>query len=197
MSQNRSNQYILNLSKVLLIISALWLSNCAHKEHHHDHKVDLGHGHAEAVLEPRSGNKTLKGTVDFMVENDLIIMTAKVEGLKPNTIHGFHIHQIGDCSKDDASSAGPHFSPNAGNKHGSHTDPNRHAGDLGNLKSNKDGVAELRLELPGLNLKSKDDTYSILNRAVVVHADADDFVSQPAGNSGARIGCGIIQKVNH
>jgi superoxide dismutase, Cu-Zn family len=171
-----------------LLLSIL-LPACAHKAHHKSASVE----HAEAKIEARSGNKTVNGNAHFMLQNGVLTLTAKIEGLKPNSTHGFHIHEIGDCSKDDASSAGGHFSPNAGNQHGSHTNPNRHAGDLGNLKSDKNGVAEVTLTLPGLNLNTEEKAYSVFGRAVVVHADADDFTTQPSGNSGSRIGCGVIQ----
>lgn len=188
MSQNDTFKKISYLFLISLLIPA-----CAHKAHHKSAAVE----HADAPIEARSGNKTVKGNAHFMLQNEILTMTAKVEGLKPNSNHGFHIHEVGDCSKDDASSAGGHFSPNAGNKHGAHTDPNRHAGDLGNLKSDKNGVAEVTLSLPGLNLNIDDKAYSVFGRAVVVHADPDDYTSQPAGNSGPRIGCGVIQKVKH
>ncbi len=191
MSQNKTkNLYV----KSLLILCSLSFGflGCEHLNKSHNHKVQ-SEAHGDVVIESRSGNKTVKGQIHFMYQNEILNMTAKIEGLKPNSTHGFHIHEVGDCTALDATTAGGHFSPNTGNKHSSHTDPNRHAGDLGNIKSDKNGVAEISLTLPGLNLSSSDKTYSVLGRAIIVHADPDDMVTQPTGNSGARIGCGVIK----
>lgn len=168
----------------------LLLSSCTHTTT----SVSDKQTHANATLVAKSNYKNLKGHVHIMYKNETLTLTAKVEGLKPNSLHGFHIHEIGDCSAADASSAGGHFSPNPKNKHGSHTDPDRHAGDLGNLKSDSKGVAEVSVSLYGLNLQEKDKSFSVLNRAVIIHEMADDFTTQPTGNSGARIGCGVINK---
>lgn len=185
-------------SKTILFMAlGLMLTNL-HCAHNHEAMTAKGpSGHADASIEPKSGNKTLKGQLHFMAENGVLTATGKIEGLKPNHNHGFHIHETGDCSKADATSAGGHFSPNKQNKHAGHTDPNRHAGDMGNLKSDKNGVAQVKIELPGLNLNTEEDIYSVVNKAVIVHADPDDLVSQPAGNAGPRIGCGVIKKTSH
>ncbi len=186
-----------------IFIGALaMLANCAHRGQSHDHHHDHEHAeaesalHADANLSPKSGNKKVAGDLHFKNEDGSLMVTGVVSGLKPNTSHGFHIHEIGDCSAKDAKSAGGHFSPNPKNKHGAYTDQNRHAGDLGNLKSDKDGSAQVELTLPGLNL-IPGDTYSAIGRAVIVHSKADDFTSQPSGNAGDRIACGVIEKVEH
>ncbi len=183
-----------------LTAATIFLTSCQHgkhSDHHAGHKKVESATHATAVIEAKSGNKTVKGEAHFNYQNETLSLHAKIEGLKPNSLHGFHIHEIGDCSKADATSAGGHFSPNASNKHAGHADPDRHAGDMGNLKSDKSGTAEINISLPGLNLSSADKSFSALGRAVIVHADPDDMVTQPSGNAGARIGCGVIQKANH
>lgn len=194
----KSHRIVLKFKKTLLPIGFLvFISNCQHSQHSdHSKKIESA-GHAVAIIEAKSGNKTVKGEVHFKYQNETLSLHAKIAGLKPNSLHGFHIHEIGDCSKDDATSAGGHFSPNPSNKHGGHSDPDRHAGDMGNIKSDKSGHAEINVILPGLNLSSTDKMYSALGRAVIVHADPDDMITQPTGNSGARIGCGVIQKSNH
>ena len=103
--------------------------------------------------------------------------------------HGFHIHEKGDFSAPDASSAGAHFNPtNAA--HGGPAAPVHHAGDFGNLGS-KGGIAHLQLDVAGISLGTGPS--SIMGRAVVVHEKADDFTTQPTGNAGARVGCGVIR----
>ena len=109
-------------------------------------------------------------------------------GLAPNSTHGFHIHEAGDFSAADASSAGGHYNP-AGSAHGSPTAAAHHAGDLDNIVADANGVARVNAHVGGVTLGGGN---SILGRALVVHAAPDDYTSQPAGNSGARIGCGVI-----
>jgi Cu-Zn family superoxide dismutase len=105
----------------------------------------------------------------------------------------FHVHELGDCSAADASSAGGHFRPFA-NPHGGRDADRRHVGDLGNLTANASGVAEAdfvdsRVTLGGPALSG---TASILGRAVIVHRQRDDLTSQPSGDAGARVACGVV-----
>jgi Cu-Zn family superoxide dismutase len=110
-------------------------------------------------------------------------------GLTPGE-HGFHVHEVGDCSAPDATSAKGHFNP-AGKQHGHHDGMDRHAGDMPNLKADAQGNASFSGELTLLSLGS--DANGIVGRAVVIHADPDDYRSQPAGNSGKRVACGTIK----
>ena len=141
---------------------------------------------AIAVLYPL-GDSDVSGTVTFTrVENGIQVM-AVIRGLEPG-LHGFHIHEFGDCSAPDGKSAGGHFNP-AGAPHGGPMSAKRHVGDLGNITADASGQAQLEvvdpyLELEGLN--------SIIGRAVVVHGKVDDLTSQPSGAAGARIACGVI-----
>lgn len=144
---------------------------------------------ATATLAPTTGN-SVGGTVNFTQKSGYVLVEARVTGLKPNSTHGFHVHEKGNCS-GDASGAGGHFNP-AGGQHGSYDSPMRHGGDLGNLKADASGVAEARIEVGGISLGT--DASSIIGRAVLVHGGPDDLQSQPAGNSGPRIGCGLISK---
>lgn len=145
---------------------------------------------ARAMLEPKSGS-SVAGHVDFQQAKDKVRVTANFAGLKPNSEHGFHIHEKGDCSAPDASSAGGHFNPD-GQAHGHPLQGKHHAGDMPNLLANDKGVASTSFELSGIRLD--EGKQGILNRAVVVHAKPDDYRSQPAGDSGSRIACGIIKK---
>lgn len=142
---------------------------------------------AVATLAPASGSQ-VQGTVRFMQEQDRVVVQARVSGLAPNSEHGFHVHEKGDCSAPDASSAGGHFNPD-GKPHGSPTGAH-HAGDLPSLKADASGTAQASFEIKGTLLGT--GAQDLLGKAVVVHADPDDYASQPAGNSGARIACGVI-----
>ena len=145
---------------------------------------------ATAVLAPTKGN-SVSGTVNFTQKGDLVLVEARVTGLKPNGSHGFHIHEKGNCSAADASSAGGHFNPSS-SQHGGPTGATRHGGDLGNLKADANGYAQMSIEVSGISLGTGAD--SITGRAVIVHAGTDDFKTQPSGNSGARVACGLISK---
>jgi Cu-Zn family superoxide dismutase len=141
---------------------------------------------AVAVLRPTEGNEVL-GIVSFTKAANGVRVVADVSGLTPGK-HGFHIHEFGDCSSTDATSAGGHFNP-LGMPHGAPTDAKRHLGDLGNLIADSLGRAHYEwtdtlLVLSGPN--------SIIGRAVIVHAGGDDLVSQPTGNAGPRVACGVI-----
>jgi Cu-Zn family superoxide dismutase len=143
---------------------------------------------ATATLTPTAGN-TAAGRVVFTQKGDKVTVTAKVSGLAPGG-HGFHIHEKGDCSAPDGSSAGGHFNP-TGKPHGT-PGVDHHAGDMPMLQVDASGNATLTADLEGVTIGS--GATDIVGRSVVVHKDADDYKSQPAGNSGARIACGVITK---
>ena len=143
---------------------------------------------AVADMNPTQGS-TVKGKVTFEAKKHGVHLVADLTGLTPGE-HGFHIHEKGDCSAPDASSAGPHFNPT--DKH--HGDPGTldyHLGDLGNIEADKSGVAHLDIFFPHLELSS--GPHAIIGKAVIVHALRDDMKTQPAGNSGAREACGVIK----
>ncbi|KHD89049.1 MAG: superoxide dismutase [Bdellovibrio sp. ArHS] len=142
---------------------------------------------AQAVLKSSHDSK-VKGIIHFS-EGEKLKIEILAEGLKPGP-HGFHIHEVGDCSKGDFSSAGGHFNPSQGH-HGSMDSKQRHAGDLGNLMANSKGKANTTIVVSDLTLKP--GANSIIGRSVVIHKDKDDLKSQPAGNSGPRIACGVIE----
>jgi Cu-Zn family superoxide dismutase len=144
-----------------------------------------------AVLKPTKGNNVM-GTVRFTEIPPNVHITADVTGLTPGE-HGFHIHEKGDCGAPDASSAGGHFNP--GKKmHGGPEAAEHHMGDLGNLVADANGRAHYDRTVNFLELAV--DPNTIDGKAVIVHAGQDDLHSQPAGNSGARVACGIIRKKN-
>lgn len=143
---------------------------------------------ANAGIEPTKGSKTF-GEATFEQAGDKVRVVIFVQGLKPGQEHGLHIHEGAACG-DDGMAAGGHFNPH-GKAHGRHTDGNRHAGDLPSLKAAKNGRAKVDVELDGLSIGS--GAGNVIGRTVVVHAAPDDFKTQPTGNSGARIACGVIK----
>jgi Cu-Zn family superoxide dismutase len=142
---------------------------------------------AVALLKPASASQ-VSGEARLTQEGDHVVVHARVSGLAPNSEHGFHVHEKGDCSAPDASSAGGHLNPDA-KPHGAPTGEH-HRGDLPSLKADAGGVAETNFEVKGSLLGS--GATDLIGKALVVHADPDDYMSQPAGNSGARIACGVI-----
>ena len=148
---------------------------------------------AEAKITSASGSK-VEGIVYFSNEGDKVKIHSKIQGLTPGQ-HGFHVHETGDCSAPDAKSAGGHFNP-AGMDHGAAMDGARHIGDLGNVLADEQGISDRSLELPNEYISIKDgDKHNVIGRAVVVHGGADDLDSQPSGNAGPRVGCGVIEAV--
>jgi superoxide dismutase, Cu-Zn family len=167
--------------KLAIIAGCAWLAACSH--------MSLRSPAATATLAPTKGNQ-VTGTVDFVQRGSVVYVEAHISGLSPG-LHGFHIHEKGDCRAADGSSAGGHFNP-AGAAHAGPDSAQRHAGDLGNLTADANGVAVYKVQVSGISLDSGEA--SIIGRAVIVHAAADDLRTQPAGNSGARVACGLISK---
>ncbi len=147
---------------------------------------------SEAVvnLAPASGS-LVSGRLVLVPMGDGLHLRGEVGGLVPGSRHGFHIHEKGDCSAADASSAGGHFNP-TGQPHGRAGQGAHHAGDADNLVADAKGVARVDAHLGGLSL-GNGAANDVAGRAVIVHAAADDYSSQPAGNAGARVACGVIQ----
>lgn len=143
---------------------------------------------ATAALKPTKGSKVL-GEVTFEQVGDKVRVIAQVVRLKPNHEHGFHIHEVGDCSSGDGMSAKGHFNPH-GKPHGHPSQMNRHAGDMPNLKADAKGRAVVSFEVDTITVTS--GPASIIGRGLIVHADPDDYASQPTGNAGGRLACAVI-----
>jgi Cu-Zn family superoxide dismutase len=144
---------------------------------------------AIADLKPTTGNSAV-GTVTFAQKGDVVVVHANVAGLAPGP-HGFHIHEKGDCSSGDGMSAGGHFNP-LGKPHSYPTVADRHAGDMPMLAADAAGNAVMTAELDVITIGS--GAADIIGKAVIVHKDPDDFKTQPTGNAGARVACGVIRK---
>jgi Cu-Zn family superoxide dismutase len=173
------------------LVAALSLCACSSM---HDRMADKHKGmhdmgpSAHVMMEPTQGNSA-KGMVMFMQHGDHVMVHAKLSGLKPGQTHGFHVHDKGDCSSPDGTSAGGHYNPN-GQPHGPQ-DAAHHAGDMPALKADAEGKVDAMFHLQGVTL-GQGEGPSLLGRGVIVHAGPDDYQTQPTGNSGARIACGVI-----
>lgn len=170
----------------LLVAAIAWPRPAsAHGDHHEPFESAEK---AVTVLVPTATSR-VRGTVTFSQGRGGVMVRARVEGLLPGE-HGFHVHEWGDCTAPDASSAGGHFAPWESPHGGPEAPPDhRHAGDLGNLVADERGIAEyLRLDR-GLSLQGPD---TIVGRAVIVHEKADDLVTQPTGGAGGRVACGVV-----
>ncbi len=145
---------------------------------------------ALAKLSPTAGNKAA-GRVMLVEQPDHTVqLMVEMTGLTPGD-HGFHIHEKGDCSSPDGKSAGGHFNPSKSD-HGGPTAATHHAGDLGNLTANADGIAKATMRINFVTLGSGAANDAV-GKAFIVHAKKDDMTSQPTGAAGARVACGIIE----
>ncbi|MCL2298392.1 MAG: superoxide dismutase family protein [Proteobacteria bacterium] len=162
------------------VLGALLLGGCA--------TLFGGKDRAIATIMPTQGHQA-RGTVWLEQRGARVMVMVDLQGLTPDSEHGFHVHELGNCSAPDASSAGGHFNPDD-QPHGHHGASPRHAGDLPNLKADSRGIAKVSFEVDGISVWP--GSRSIIGRSLVVHSAPDDYRSQPTGNSGARIGCGVI-----
>ncbi len=144
---------------------------------------------AAVELQPTRGYSAA-GTVSFTQVGNKVQVVANVSGLTPG-LHGFHIHEKGDCSSPDAMSAGGHFNPGS-TPHGHPHQGPHHGGDMPMLDADASGKASLTTELEGITVA--EGPASIVGRSVIVHVAPDDFKTQPTGNSGARMACGVIAR---
>ena len=162
---------------VSLVMGVLFLYPCAWA------------GQAKTIITPTMPDSG-SGEVLFTEENGGLNVEAKLSSLTTGK-HGFHIHENGSCA-DAGKAAGGHFNPDK-IMHGYMPKDgmtHAHPGDMGNLEAGADGKATLKVFLPGVTLKT--GKYAVLGKSVIVHEKEDDF-SQPTGNAGSRIGCGVIK----
>jgi Cu-Zn family superoxide dismutase len=149
-----------------------------------------GAPHATASLQPTKGSN-VAGTADFYQVGNKVRVVANLSGLAPGREHGFHVHEAGDCSSGDGMSAKGHFNP-FGKPHGNPQSAERHAGDMPSLRADASGNAKVDIELDSMTVEP--GPASIVGRGLIVHADPDDYKTQPTGNAGARLACAVIQR---
>ena len=169
-------------SLISVACGALLVAGCAGMEEQKE-------ATAVAQLQARSGSK-VSGNLKFTQIGDLVRITGEVTGHTKGP-KAVHIHEKGDCSAADGMSTGGHFNPTR-SKHGGPYSPEKHAGDLGNIAFNADGVAKVNFTVGDIAV-SRDAPNGIIGRAVIVHAAADDLKTDPTGNAGGRVACGVIQ----
>lgn len=164
----------------LAAIAALGLAVTSVQADHHEHALPQD---GVVVFKSTKGNK-VAGRLALKQTKDGVKITGQVRNLTPGE-HGFHIHEFGDLRAPDGSSAGGHFNPD-GHEHGGPDSEKRHAGDLGNITANEEGVAKVDILAKGLKL------HFIIGRSFVVHAGKDDLSSQPSGDAGPRVAVGVV-----
>ena len=144
---------------------------------------------ATAALQPTKGSKVF-GEATFEQVGNKVRVIVFAQNLKPGQEHGLHIHEVGDCSSGDGMSAKGHFNPH-GKPHGDPKSAERHAGDLPSLKAAKNGRGKVDVTVDGISIGS--GAGNIIGRGLIIHADPDDYKTQPTGNAGARLACGVIK----
>jgi superoxide dismutase, Cu-Zn family len=166
----------------LAVAAAVSLAGCG--------MMGIGGGpSATASLQPTKGNQTT-GKVTFTQSGDKVRVSGEVTGLRPGQEHGFHVHEAGDCSSGDGMSAKGHFNPQ-GKPHGHFGAANRHAGDMPSLKADANGRAKVDATLDIITVSA--GATSVVGKGLIVHAQPDDYKTQPTGNAGARLACAVIQ----
>jgi Cu-Zn family superoxide dismutase len=147
---------------------------------------------AKANLASAPGS-SVKGDLTVTGEGTAVAIRGEITGLAPGKEHGFHVHEVGQCSPPGFESAGEHFNPTK-DPHGGPKSTARHLGDIPNVKADENGRATIDISVQGVTLVDKDGgPHEILGKALVVHAMPDDYKTQPSGNSGGRIACGVIR----
>ena len=182
---------------VLPIIAAVSLAACAHT-HNPPAESNNPNGATQSIThEPPppppfpsmteiAGPKGIKGELNFIAEGAGIHVIGSFSGLKPNSVHGLHVHENGKCDGPKYESAGGHFNP-AKTNHGASDSKMRHAGDLGNVTADAKGEAAIDINIP---MNPLNDTFG--GKSVILHAKTDDLHTNPSGNSGDRVACGLI-----
>jgi len=167
---------VAGMTKTTMVIGVLMLAGCGGG-------MESGATARLAAL----GGSGVTGTVTFTPQGDKVQVEAELAGLRPGK-HGLHIHEFGDCSAADGLSAGGHFNPE-GHPHGG-PGAASHPGDLGNVEADAQGRAKLSLVVEKITIDA--GKLGVVGRGLIVHANADDLVSQPVGEAGGRVACGVI-----
>ncbi|MEQ8303044.1 MAG: superoxide dismutase family protein [Cyclobacteriaceae bacterium] len=186
------------LSMIALCLSFLVACSPAKKEETEEQTENMEEP-AEAQATARAGlnsasGSSVTGIATFTQVGEMTVnMTLEVEGLTPGE-HALHLHEFGDCSAPDATSAGGHWNP-GGMDHGQRGEGQYHAGDVINLVAGEDGKVSWSDDIQGWTIGG-DESTNILNRGIIIHAEKDDFTTQPTGAAGGRVACGVIEQSN-
>lgn len=188
MTQSRIGVVCSVTSSALLVALTLITGGCGGTEAKTVSVPPVAMKVAKGSIEARSGS-TVKGEAVFSEAGGKVHVVVTVTGATPG-LHAVHVHETGDCSAPDAKSAGSHFNPDGpDHKHGAPDGVEHHAGDFGNMEVGANGTGIIDLTTSSLTVSP--GPRSVVGRAIIVHEKVDDF-SQPVGNAGARVGCGVI-----
>ena len=172
---------IVALAAILLIVLFLWI-----------HSASAGTQN-QAHADIKNAEGTSVGTASLRETKDGVLMTVNVKGL-PQGLHAVHFHSVGKCEGPAFTSAGPHFNP-MNKKHGLKNPAGPHAGDLPDMYVEKNGAGRYEVLADSITLGSGETSiFDTDGTTIIIHATADDNVTDPAGNSGDRIACGVITK---
>lgn len=178
------------MRNILLVMMVLNLVSCAGKQTAPTHKEAIGM--VMAQMESKSDSK-VQGTIVLSPgEDHQVKLQIDLTGFSPKTTHAFHIHAVGDCTDPGAASAGPHFNP-SGARHGGPDHEMRHAGDMGNLEADEKGEVHTQ-KINTMVALEENVPNSAIGKSIIIHEGVDDFQTQPTGNAGARVACGVIVK---
>lgn len=145
-----------------------------------------------ARVDLRQANGTPAGTAILTAAGDKLTLSVAAIGLAEG-LHGLHLHMVGACDGPAFTTAGPHLNP-AGHQHGTSNPAGSHLGDLPNLVIGKQGAGAISADLAGPRAAAEAAIFDADGTALVIHAGADDYTTDPSGSSGARIACGIIKR---
>lgn len=187
------------MRNAFLLFAGLTMVTACGRSEPAEPEAELARRTDSALPSPRGVHVALSPTVGHSASGMLMLnetddgvkIEGRIIGLRPDVELGFHVHEIGDCSAPDASSAGEHFNP-TNQPHGDPRGDAHHLGDMVNLDVDDNGEAQVDLTLEGLTLTGMAER-SLRDRAIVVHAMRDDYKTQPAGGSGDRVACGVIE----
>lgn len=140
----------------------------------------------------KSANGLPAGSAQLFAVGDQVTLSVAVAGL-PQGLHGLHLHAVGQCTTPDFAAAGPHLNP-GGHQHGAENPAGSHLGDLPNVTAGPGGAGSITAQLKGTRAEIEQALFDKDGSAIVVHADADDYRTDPSGNSGKRIACGVLQR---
>jgi len=178
-------------TRLFAIATVMMLTACASAPRSPPAIVAVSTAQAATVVLAAASGTLVSGKLQVVPMRDGVHLTGEIGGLQRGGTHAIHIHERGDCSAVDATSAGAHFNP-AAQPHGKVGSGAHHAGDMDNIVANTDGVARINAHASGVTLGGG-AVNDIAGRAIIVHASPDDYRSQPAGNAGVRVACGIIK----
>ncbi len=186
--KNNLSIFGIKVSFLLLIGIPIALTSCERMQNQVTMPSTPSAKQASATIGPTSDN-SVTGMAVFTQNGDQITLTIEIQNASPG-IHAVHIHENGDCSAPDGTSAGGHWNP-TDVAHGKWGEGEFHLGDIGNITVGEDGTGSIELTTDLWEIGTGSDI-DVVGKGIIVHADADDFISQPSGNAGARIGCGVI-----